>query len=151
MTQWRVIELVRVLFRNFLINHANTQPVTRVLVNLEGHCAARWAFIHRWLQQTEMVIVGFWGLDDFVRYQSDPSVFELGAELEFHFGVENWRVGWNILQGLDVPLQLLFHFLWFLLPVSFQLLLNPLHSLLNIFPAQIITVSLILIHGHASQ
>ena len=51
-----------------------------------------------------MVIVGFWGLDDFVRDQSDSGVLELGAELEFHFGVENWGVGWNILQGFDVPL-----------------------------------------------
>jgi hypothetical protein len=40
MAQIRVIELERVLLRYFFVNHADSQPIAGILVNLESHSTA---------------------------------------------------------------------------------------------------------------
>ena len=106
MPERRVVKSKVAIGHCIFVANAHCEPVTTVLLDLKSHLAWLVAFLMKGrLEKSKMIVIAFSRFDEIIRNQRDAIVFELCAELEISFGVEDTRIFCCFLQDLTKSLN----------------------------------------------
>jgi hypothetical protein len=106
-SQIGVIECIVAGGDRIFVAGANCQPVTRVLLDLEGNLTRLVALLLQGrLQETEVIVIPLGGLDDSFRNHCDSCMLQLGAKLEFRLTIEDRGMIGGLLQFFEEGIKL---------------------------------------------